>query len=301
MVLLLCSCKAIGAYIRLQQQRVQNLGTKRDFQHVLGMLTSAARTIYQGSINILQPCASCPVEPMQHSALAAGGKACHVVDLGFKFNRNDAHHDSSSCVRVAHYTHCDVGETDADNKEAKAAQLHLLAQAEEACSKAQAQAARGHVAAATLAVLASLQAGFASLHKLVETSARDKDSEVCISAMHIILLTCMYVIFTHNCSWQTHVCVVALLAQECLHVRQLDICTLECSVLFAADKGLARRAGKTGCKLAVVQLLRMPGEQSHGSDRQHSEPKHPHVGRTDSIQNLNPNLSADLSAVFPKF
>ena len=55
----------------------------------------------------------------------------------------------------------------------------------------------------------------------------------------------------------------------------------------AADKGPARRAGKTGCKLAVVQLLRTPGEQSHGSDRQHSEPRHPHVGRTDSIQNPN--------------
>ena len=77
------------------------------------------------------------------------------------------------CLHVLHYN---VGLTPEDDKQAKADQLHLLAEAEEFWSKAQTQAANSR-AASVLAILASLQAGSASLRKLVDKPL-DKTSEV---------------------------------------------------------------------------------------------------------------------------
>lgn len=77
-------------------------------------------------------------------------------------------------------TYQNAGVTTEDDKQAKADQLHLLAEAEEVWLKAQGQAANSSPAS-MLAVLTSLQAGFTSLHKLVEEPT-DKTSEVCMHA-----------------------------------------------------------------------------------------------------------------------
>lgn len=86
---------------------------------------------------------------------------------------------------------CVVGVSAEDVKQAEADQLHLLAEADDVWSKAQNQATESS-AAAVLAVLASLQAAFASLRKLVAKPVDKYDdvqtSEVRMYAkMHIVL------------------------------------------------------------------------------------------------------------------
>ncbi|KAL0048285.1 hypothetical protein WJX82_000134 [Trebouxia sp. C0006] len=70
-----------------------------------------------------------------------------------------------------------LGKFSEANKQTKAAQLHLLTQAKEACSDAQKRASESTSGSPMVAVLASLQAGFASLHKLVE-APMDRNNEL---------------------------------------------------------------------------------------------------------------------------
>lgn len=89
-------------------------------------------------------------------------------------------HDSR--VRIPCGKSIDAGVTTEEDKQAKADQLHLLAEAEEVWSKAQ-NLAHESSATSLLAVLSSLQAGFASLHKLVEKPI-DRTSEVHMRQLH---------------------------------------------------------------------------------------------------------------------
>ena len=61
-----------------------------------------------------------------------------------------------------------AGESPDKQQQAKATQLQLLVDAEVVCSSAQVQAARGATDGPMLAVLTALQAGFASLKRLIE-------------------------------------------------------------------------------------------------------------------------------------
>jgi len=62
----------------------------------------------------------------------------------------------------------DAGDLLEVEQQAKATQLKLLADARDACSSAQAQAAEGGPPAPVVAMLAAVQGAFASLQKLVE-------------------------------------------------------------------------------------------------------------------------------------
>lgn len=68
-----------------------------------------------------------------------------------------------------------AGESPDKQQQAKATQLQLLVDAEGVCSSAQAQAARGATGGPILAVLTALQAGFASLKRLIEGPSDDKN------------------------------------------------------------------------------------------------------------------------------
>lgn len=68
-----------------------------------------------------------------------------------------------------------LGESPDKQQQAKATQLQLLVDAEGVCSSAQAQAATGATDGPMLAVLTALQAGFASLKRLIEGPSDDKN------------------------------------------------------------------------------------------------------------------------------
>ena len=80
-------------------------------------------------------------------------------------------------VACSAITCCNAGKSAEQEKQIKVIQLQLLTEAEEACSQAHKQAVRSGPASPMLAVLTSLEAGNAKLHKLIQNPV-DQAEEV---------------------------------------------------------------------------------------------------------------------------
>ena len=131
--------------------------------------------IRQCHLNASKP-STISVEPACHDIATA--EVTSKRDSHGSCFRTSCHASSATCVLTStNLTGVLIGATTEADKQAKAAQLHLLTQAEEACSYAQRQASASMVGSPMVAVLASLWAGFASLHKLVE-APMDRNNEV---------------------------------------------------------------------------------------------------------------------------
>ncbi len=100
------------------------------------------------------------------------------------------------------YTGRLIGKFSEANKQTKAAQLHLLTQAKEACSDAQKRASESTSGSPMVAVLASLQAGFASLHKLVE-APMDRNNEVHLQCTPCCLISFALCCITSELAWSS--------------------------------------------------------------------------------------------------